>query len=79
MKLLKSILLLILGFLLIAIFFYMKESVRINEFLAKAKRIGTGESLEWHALIGFVQYGCLVVGISVVASVIIVNIRKKEF
>ena len=76
-KSLKIIGIYIIGFICLALFFLMKNSTELNEFLGKAERSRADWAFGTFAITGLIQYGLLTAGISIIAILTTILIRKK--
>jgi hypothetical protein len=66
-----------LGITCLVLFFMMKNSTALNEFLDKAERTRADWKFGTFAIIGLIQYGLLTAGISIIGILTILLIRRK--
>lgn len=66
-----------IGIACLMLFFLMKNSEQLNEFLKKAERSRPTWAFGTFAITGLIQYGLLTAGISIIIILTILLIRKK--
>ncbi len=79
-KKLKIVGLYVLSIAMIFGYWYMDNSTELNEFLKKADRVRTDWAFGFYAMVGLIQYGLLIAGISIpliLTTLIIIEKRKN--
>ena len=79
-KNLKILGLYVLSIALLFGYWYMDNSTELNEFLKKANRVRTDWGFGFYAMVGLIQYGLLIAGISIpiiLTTLIIIEKRKN--
>ena len=74
----KAVILYLIGLGLIGSFILMQRSAVIAHYLEGARRYRTDTGFAFYAIVGLVEYGTLVAGLSVLTSVTIVLLRRRS-
>lgn len=78
-KKLKIVGLYVLSVAMLFVYWYMDSSAELNDFLKKADRVRTDWGFGFYAIVGFVQYALIIVGVSlliILTTLIIVKNKK---
>jgi len=74
---LKSIYLYVIGFTALALYFVMKNSEKLNEFLYQTEQVRPDWKFGIFSIIGLIEYSLLIIGISIIVILSTLLLKKK--